>query len=605
MDKQFFLTGITSLAERKEADARNQAILKSGLFILNSVSIFLVAVCVVFFLAFIGDTDKQDLALFFLCEAVGFALIPVLGRKGYERTAKFLFILYIDVGIVILNQSLGSQYFVSAFFIPAIGLSILLFNNDEIRLRNISIIITVISLFVLEFVLSNGPSSIEVDSPDFFLQIGVLAAAAVTTWLVFNTFSESKDKAEQRTAELLVIEKELNKELEKNVEQLQLTSVELEKTARAKSDFLATMSHEIRTPMNAILGMTNLLMQDDPREDQVEQIEILDFSAKTLLALINDILDFSKIEAGKVEFEKIEFKMDRLVTTIVETFKLTASKKGIELKAKYGRGVPKEVIGDPARLTQILNNLLSNALKFTKKGSVELNIKLLKEGEENNRLQIAVKDTGIGIEQDRVDSIFESFTQENTNTQRLYGGTGLGLTISKELTELQGGKIWVESKVGKGSTFFVELDFGKAKQTEASNKDEQLAAEETSLDGIKVLLVEDNIVNQKVMQRYLERWNISLFMADDGKQAIEMLKKQNFDIVLMDLQMPVMDGYEAASIIRKMDDPVKRDIPIIALTAAALKEVKEQVYAVGMNDYITKPFNPAELQDMFDKYVNV
>lgn len=605
MDKQFFLTGITGNKEGKSATGKNQAALNSSLFILNSVSFFLVAVCFVFFLAFIFGDEKQDLAWFFLSEAIGFGLIPMLANKGYQKISKFLFIIYVDVGIIILSSSLGSQYFVPAFFIPVIGLSILLFDNNEMRLRNISIIISVISLFALEFIVSNfEAATLEgLLTSASLIQIGILGAASVTTWLVFNTFSESKEKAEQRTAELLISEQELNKKLEKNVEQLKLTSVELEKTAQAKSQFLATMSHEIRTPMNAILGMTNLLMQDDPREDQVEQIEILDFSAKTLLALIDDILDFSKIEAGKVQFENIEFKMDRLVTTIIETFKLTASKRGIELNAKYGRGVPKQLIGDPSRLTQILNNLLSNALKFTKEGSVELNIKLLDEKEDTIRLQLYVKDTGIGIEPDRVESIFESFTQENTTTQRLYGGTGLGLTISKELTELQGGKIWAESEIGKGSTFFVELDFGKVEETEASDEDEQLVSQEVSLEGIKVLLVEDNIVNQKVMQRYLERWNIGLFLADDGQQAIEILKKQNFDIILMDLQMPIMDGYETASIIRKMDDPVKRNIPIVALTAAALKEVKEQVFAVGMNDYITKPFNPAELQSMFDKYV--
>jgi signal transduction histidine kinase/CheY-like chemotaxis protein len=601
MDRQYFLTGITNYALGKDIKASDDnEIRKTGLLVLNSVSFFLVFVCLIFFVS-LRLSDAIELSWFFLSEALAFSLIPLLARKGYEKTSKFLLIVYVDIGIILLSSSFGPEAYVQAFLIPAMGLSILMFTNTEIRLRNVSILMTVSSFFILDYIVFDEITLDETGTS--YIQIGILIAAFITTWIIFNTFSESKEKAERKTLELLEKEKELNKELNINYAKLEEASKKIEQGARAKSDFLATMSHEIRTPMNAILGMTNLLMIDNPRKNQIEQLEILDFSAKTLLALIDDILDFSKIEAGKIEFEDIEFELNRMVTTIIETFRVNADKKGIELKARYGKGVPRKVTGDPARLTQILNNLLSNAMKFTEEGGIELKINLIEEDEDRKRLQFAVKDSGIGISPDRKETIFESFTQERSDTKRLYGGTGLGLSISKELTELQGGKIWVESELGVGSTFYVEIDFGSVEDTETVEKEETVVSKEgASIEGIRVLVVEDNVVNQKVMQRFLEKWNINLTIANDGQEAVDIMKQHNFDLVLMELQMPVMDGYEATSIIRKMDDSAKRNVPIIALTAAALKEVKEHVFASGMNDYITKPFNPTELKGMFEKY---
>lgn len=357
------------------------------------------------------------------------------------------------------------------------------------------------------------------------------------------------------------------------------------------------MSHEIRTPMNAIMGMTHLLQKDQPRDDQLEPLNILDFSGKTLLTLIDDVLDFSKIEAGRLEFEKTEFDLERLLATIMETFKVMANNKNVDLKSNIEKDLHNVLLGDPARLTQIINNLLSNALKFTETGYVELSVQKLGESKNEISLQFSVKDTGIGIPEDRVETIFESFTQASGSTKRLYGGTGLGLTISRQLTELQGGTLQLESEVGKGTTFFVDLTFDKGEKTIVESKaDDSAVSEVQKLRGKKVLLAEDNIVNQKVMNRFLERWEINLFIVENGKEAVEMIKKEDFDLVLMDLQMPVMDGYEATTLIRNLSEPSKKGIPIIALTAAALKEVKEEVYASGMNDFVTKPFNPSELQ---------
>ncbi|MDX1638851.1 MAG: response regulator, partial [Balneolaceae bacterium] len=361
---------------------------------------------------------------------------------------------------------------------------------------------------------------------------------------------------------------------------------------------------EIRTPMNAIIGMTNLLAKDEPREDQLEQIEILDFSAKTLLALIDDILDFSKIESGKIELENADFDLHQLVHDVHESFRFSARNKDVELNCEIDEEIPQMVCGDSARLTQILNNLASNAVKFTDEGHVTLRVRCKDRNEERVLVQFQVEDSGVGIADEKQEEIFDSFTQERTDTTRVFGGTGLGLSITKKLVELQGGRITMESEKGKGSSFYVDLEFEIAESTpEQKSSAASTFQKLSSLKGIKVLVVEDNPINQKVMRRFLSRWDMDISVANNGEECIEKVREEGFHVILMDLQMPKMDGYEATRQIRMMDEVHKRSVPIIALTAAALKEVKEQVYASGMNDYITKPFNPNELQNKLEKYI--
>jgi CheY-like chemotaxis protein len=366
------------------------------------------------------------------------------------------------------------------------------------------------------------------------------------------------------------------------------------------------MSHEIRTPMNAIIGMTNLLAKDNPREDQVEQLEILDFSAKTLLSLINDVLDFSKIESGKIEFENVAFNLEHLLNGVLESFRFTAEKKDVPLYLDFDEDLPETIAGDPNRLTQILNNLVSNAVKFTKEGSVGIIVEQKERNDDQLKILFTITDTGIGISKEKQEEIFKSFTQERSETSRVFGGTGLGLTISKKLVDLQDGSIDLESEKGKGSTFYVELPF-KTKE-HAEEKRSNLRKNENdmpdSLRGTKVMLVEDNAINQKVMIRFLEKWDIEVVLAEDGRQAVEKMKElSSINLVLMDLQMPEMDGYEATRKIRELSNKYKSSVPIVALTAAALKEVKEKVFASGMNDYLTKPFNPPELQKKLEFYI--
>jgi signal transduction histidine kinase/CheY-like chemotaxis protein len=599
MAKDFSLIGLSS-SENSQTVFGNDDV--SGLFglpILDIVSYSISFICAVFLIIFSAD-KSMSVSWFFVSEVIALSLIPHLSKQGFEQVAKFLLILYVDIAIIILSSIFDGKVEIQYFLIPSMGLSILLFDYQNLRLRNISIFISVLSYFVIDFIaidrVSLTPESID------YIRWGVISAAFVTTWLIFNTFSESKEKAERITKEFLEKEKELNKELnikrkelETNIEKLEHTSEKLKQTAAAKTDFLATMSHEIRTPMNAILGMTHFLKEDNPREDQLESINILDFSGKTLLSLIDDILDFSKIDSGKIEFEHTDFNLKELVTIISESFKTTAVNKKVEFVTEFGEDVPTFIKGDPSKLTQILNNLVSNAFKFTQQGVVKIEITTVSTEGNNITLEFKVSDTGIGIDEDRLDHIFDSFVQADKKTKRLYGGTGLGLTISKKLVELQGGNISVNSVLGKGSEFNIQLGFKKSDSKDNSDKGSVEMEEELDLN-LRVLVAEDNVVNQKVMQSFLKRWKVECVIASNGLEVLEELKKDTYDLILMDLEMPEMGGYETASVIRAMEDESIKNIPIIALTAAALNEVKEKVYSVGMNDYVTKPFNPVELR---------
>ena len=581
---------------------------KSSLLMLNALSFSLAAVSLLFLVAFYLN-DSVSLTWFFLSEAVAFILIPILARKGYENSSKFLLITYVDVGIIILSSVFGKDMFIQAFLIPACGLSVLLFDKDMVRLRNIGIGLSILSYFVLDYIiferiyLTSGGSDI--------LKLSILGSAFISTWMIFNKFSEFREKAEAESKKLLKKTQNLNDELlekkvelEEKVQQLREAKSKVEKGSKAKTEFLSTISHEIRTPMNAIIGMTNLLSKDNPRQDQLEQLEILDFSSKTLLSLINDVLDFSKIESGKIEFEQVHFDLEVLLKGVIKSFYFNAEKKGIDLDLRIEGDFPHVLVGDSTRLTQILNNLMSNAVKFTEVGSVKLLVSAPKyrEGDQKIEIRFDIIDTGVGIAEEKKESIFQSFTQERADTTRVFGGTGLGLTISQKLTQLQGGEIFVESKKGMGSTFTVNLGFEVGDENEIDHI-HSFQWKKRSLEGVRVLVAEDNAINQKVMERFLQKWDMEIGIAPNGEEAVKKMKQENFHIVLMDLQMPVMDGYQASQEIRRLDDFRKRNVPIIALTAAALKEVKENVFASGMNDFITKPFNPEELRSKLELFI--
>jgi len=372
----------------------------------------------------------------------------------------------------------------------------------------------------------------------------------------------------------------------------------LEDSLKVKEQFLANMSHEIRTPMNSIIGFTNILLKTELNEENKKYLGAIHTSGQNLLVIINDILDFSKLGSGKINFESIRFKLGKLINMLAELMRLKANEKNIRLTIEIDENIPENIIGDPTRLNQILMNLVGNAIKFTNSGEVKIIVSLLKRTENNLELNFKVKDTGIGIPQESIDRIFESFTQAANDTSRKYGGTGLGLSITKQLIELQGGKISVKSKLNEGSVFEFALKFKPAIQHDKA----KLVAPESlngkfPLDGVKVLLVEDNSFNQLLATKILENWHCAVDIADTGIIAIEKAEKNNFDVILMDIQLPGMDGYETTNFIRNKIAAPKCDVPIIAMTAHAFANEVEKCLKSKMNDYISKPFDENMLYD--------
>ena len=367
-----------------------------------------------------------------------------------------------------------------------------------------------------------------------------------------------------------------------------------EESAKVKENFLANMSHEIRTPMNGILGMAGLLQKTSLDVMQKEYLKIIRQSADNLLVVINDILDIAKIEAGKLELEHIPFDIRETTQAAFQTLRYKAEERELEYTYKPAKVKQPILLGDPYRLNQILLNLLTNAIKFTEEGSVTLSTQVISETENALTVEFAVTDTGIGIPEDKKEYIFEGFTQAYSSTTRKYGGTGLGLSICKNLVDMHGGRIWVESQEDKGSTFKFSVTYPKCEDATCLDQQKE-EVDFTSLGDVQVLLAEDNEVNIFLAQSIMEGWNFKVDVAHNGREAVEMHQRNTYDVILMDIQMPELSGIDATQQIRSGSDGAKATVPIIALTANALKGDAERSLSAGMNDYISKPFEEEKL----------
>ncbi len=366
-----------------------------------------------------------------------------------------------------------------------------------------------------------------------------------------------------------------------------------EQAAKAKSQFLSVMSHELRTPLNAVIGLTHLLLQSRPREDQQEDLRTLQFSGESLLHIINDILDFTKLDSGKIELSAIDFNLRELTQSLYQSFSFKAKEKNIVFDVEYDERMPFYVKGDSFRLSQVLNNLISNAIKFTRVGAVKLRVEMTENNITSFVTRFSVIDSGIGIAKDKQEKIFEQFTQADSDTTRLYGGTGLGLSISGRLVELMGGNILVESVPGQGSTFHFSIGLQRGEMPATAVVTPKVVTKSNDQFKTKlILLAEDNAFNANIARRFITGWGGHLDIVVDGRQALEFVSRKKYDLILMDVQMPELDGFACTRKIRKHF----KDIPIIAITASPQNEIINEIIACGMDDFVSKPFKPNELR---------
>jgi len=404
---------------------------------------------------------------------------------------------------------------------------------------------------------------------------------------------------------------DLNEELSTEIEQRKRIEKELQKAKEAaeaasktKSEFLANMSHEIRTPMNGILGTLQLLQGSELTESQLEYVGIAYNSSEALLSLLNDILDFSKIEAGKLKLEYIPFNLQNLIKELTVLLKQKADERQVELLTEVDPEIPVIIKGDSVRIRQIFANLMTNAIKFTQKGTVTVKARVLEKSEKTVRLRLEIQDTGIGIAEEAQRKLFNSFTQADGSTTRKYGGTGLGLAIVRQLVTIMRGRLGVDSEENKGSCFWAEITFEIPSDIEIEKPQQPVTEVVETLEG-KALLVEDNPVNQIIARKMLEKVGMTYEVVNNGEEAISRLKlKHDFNLVLMDCQMPVMDGYEATKELRDLEDNngLSR-LPVIAMTANAMEGDKDKCLAAGMDDYVSKPVNQKALKETLAKWL--
>lgn len=507
-----------------------------------------------------------------------YIIAAIFAKKGKLNPARILYLITSNVGIAVIASFVGKNGSVEFVFMFNIGLPFILFSFRRERLMVLLFMLLPLILWSLLFITDyNLISSKKLDptiAKEFIYPIAVSSAISL---VIFQ----------------LIYFLILNKKYFNKIENKKQEAIE---ASNAKSNFLSTMSHEIRTPLNAVIGLSHILGDNNPREDQIQNIEALNYSGKILLNLLNNVLDFSKMQSTKIELDNIPTDLLSATKQIKKIYEANCLRKGIKMHLEVDEDIP-TVWLDIVRFNQVINNLITNAIKFTEKGSVTLRIKKLHQTDKKITLLTEVIDTGIGIPKNKQETIWEAFTQASSKTNRLYGGTGLGLPIVKSIVNAMKSEVIVDSKIGKGSRFYFKIDLEIASKKEIKKTKEKKTY---NFKGKKVLLVEDNLINVMVAKQILEKHQLSVSTCNDGASAVKMIKEQSFDVVLMDIQMPIMDGYTATKEIRKFNTKT----PILALSASVFMEVKDKISECGMNGFIFKPFKPEDLLNQIEVAVN-
>ena len=522
--------------------------------------------------------DLNNLAYFHLITIIFYIYCAHLSKLGRTYYSRIIFFILINLGITITASYVGRAGSVEYLFLYSLGLpfSVFSFKTEKAYVyffSNLSGLLWII-LALTDFKLfTDVPLDAEIASTYIYPFSIISLFTMVVVQLIYFSILGTKYYA--------VIHIKKQEALEASL---------------AKSKFLSTMSHEIRTPLNAVIGLSHILGDNNPREDQIDNIEALNYSGKTLLSLLNNVLDFSKMQLSTIELDNIPTDLAANIKQLSKIHEASCMRKGISLNIQVDKDLP-HVYLDVVRFTQVINNLLSNAIKFTDEGSVSLIIKKIKQTKSNVHFHIEIKDTGIGIHKDKQKQIWEAFAQESNTTNRIYGGTGLGLPIVKSILTVMGAKVKISSKVEDGSRFYFTLKLKIADQESI----EKIALKKVyNFSGKRVLLVDDNLINVMVGKQILEKEALKVAVAHDGLTAVNKVKEQDFDIVLMDIQMPIMDGYDATKEIRKFNPK----IPILALSANVFAEVKDKINECGMNGFIFKPFTPNDLLIQIEKFTS-
>jgi signal transduction histidine kinase/CheY-like chemotaxis protein len=502
-----------------------------------------------------------------------------LAKKGNLKIARLLYFIFINTGIVATASYIGPDGGLEFMLMFTLSLPFMVFSfrnkKKLIAVFSSTSILLWITLYVTNFNLITT-SKIDVETAsNFIYPVSIIITLFLVTFQLmyfsYLNFNASYTLHNSREDAL--------------------------EASEAKSKFLTTMSHEIRTPLNAVIGLSHILGDNKPREDQVQNIEALNYSGKILLNLLNNVLDFSKMQSTKIELDTIPTDISVAIKQIKKIHESSCNQKGISMNLEIDETIPLVYL-DIVRYNQVINNLVTNAIKFTDEGSITLKIKKQKETNDNITIRTEVIDSGIGIPKDKQETIWEAFTQASSATSRLYGGTGLGLPIVKSIIETMDSTVKIESILGKGSRFYFDIDLKLPTKTEVNKTNQK---KERNFAGKKVLLVEDNLINVMVGKQILEKAKLNVEVVNDGLAAVKKVKENKYDIVLMDIQMPIMDGYQATIEIREFN----KTLPILALSASIFMEVKDKINESGMNGFIYKPFNPEDLLDKIEQAINL